>query len=447
MNSSKASLMMKPTQLSLMESVKWAAFRVLERLSDLRGNAVRQTSDSKMLSDLSDQRTLWVFVSTIGELNAIDPFLRTFHAERPQWPLVLITDHDHYRDIYQARYPDATVFISHGHSKDAEKLANRLPPALLVVAEIPCLPSDAPCRFAYAFLYEAKKRQARVLLVNGWLYHYQPSCRMDAVENRFFRRHFVRLFDVACVQNEEVRECLLREGAEPERVVVTGNVKFDALSNENWSPAQARSPILLSALLASGRVIIVAGCVTGYDEQKRVLDAFVHLREHYPNALLVLGPRHPEVTEHMVALKSFLNERSLTNQFRSCIDDIALSEDTACLVLDTIGELRDFYAAATLAYVGVDHNVLEPLSFLKPVTVSPGWESTYPSYPVYCAMLKAGGVLQVESDVDLVSVWLKSIEEPCQYEEQQSFISQILQQAMGATERCLSIMQNFGKSI
>jgi 3-deoxy-D-manno-octulosonic-acid transferase len=65
------------------------------------------------------------------------------------------------------------------------------------------------------------------------------------------------------------------------------------------------------------------------------------------------------------------------------------------LILDTIGELRDFYAASTVCYVGVNHNILEPLAFGKPVTVSPGWEATFPSYPVYELLRGTEGVLRV----------------------------------------------------
>lgn len=61
----------------------------------------------------------------------------------------------------------------------------------------------------------------------------------------------------------------------------------------------------------------------------------------------------------------------------------ALPADTVVLVLDTMGELRDFYATASVAHVGVDHNAREPLGFGKPMTVSPGWGRTYPSFPVF----------------------------------------------------------------
>lgn len=434
-----------PTKPSVMEPVKWAVFRALEKLTDLRGNAVAMSTES--LPAPAGQKALWVFVSTIGELNATAPFLRELHARLGQLKLVLITDHEHYRSPYLAQYPDAIVYVTGGHSRDAHRLAQHLPPAMLIVAEIPCLPSDAPCRFSYAFLRTAKKHGAPVCLVNGWLYHYKPACRMDDIENRLFRREYARLFDAACVQSKEVRACLIEAGAAPARVTVTGNIKFDAMQRTDWTPSQARSPVMLSALLASGRPTIVAGCVTDYTEQHRILDAFSELRSRHPKALLVLAPRHPEVREHMVALEGFLTERGLNGQFRSRIDDAPLADSTACLVLDTIGELKDFYAAATIAYVGVDHNILEPLSFEKPVTIGQGWEKTYPSYPVYRAMLESGGVLQVSVEENLGAIWLRLIGQTDAISEQITKTKKGIDMEKGATQRCLSALDPWVKAL
>ena len=154
---------------------------------------------------------------------------------------------------------------------------------------------------------------------------------------------------------------MLAGGADPVRVTVTGNIKFDAMQAVDWSPAKARSPAMLRALIDSDRPVIATGCVTNFAEQEMVLDAFVSVRAHHPDALLILAPRHPEVGERMQTLSGYLEQRSLPAVFRSALPDAPLSAHTACLVLDTMGELRDFYAAARIAHVGVDHNVLEPL--------------------------------------------------------------------------------------
>ena len=388
--------------------LKWQLFRLLERASDLRGNSA--ASQAQMTPPEAPTAALWVFVSTIGELNAIDPFLQELATRLSHLKLVLITDRPHYRASYLDRYPNAEVCVTLGHGDDARALARNYPAKLLVVAEIPCLPSDAPCRFSFAFLLEAKRRGAPALLVNGWLYHYAPTCRMDAIERSLFQRDYLRAFDFICVQTPDTQSQLIEAGAPSERVAVTGNIKFDAMRRAEWSPAQARSPQLLGALIDSARPVIVAGCVTNFAEQQMVLDAFAAVRARYPDALLVLAPRHPEVRERMQSLHEFLTQRALAAVFRSAIDDAPLHDEIACLVLDTMGDLRDFYAAATVAHVGADHNVLEPLGFGKPVTVAPGWESTYPSYPVYRMLFDQSALLEATDAAQLQTHWSHAID-------------------------------------
>lgn len=426
------------SKIALLTRVKWGVFRLLERLSDLKGNSA--AGHLELTLPAQPLASLWVFVSTIGELNAIDPLLREIVARLPQLKLVLITDHPHYRSSYLARYPAAEVCVTRGHGADAATLTKHYPPQLLVVAEIPCWPSDAPCRFSFAFLLAAKQAGAVTVLVNAWLYHYTPASRMDSIERSLFQADYVRAFDAIGAQTAETRQHLLAAGADPERVQVVGNIKFDAMPPSDWSPALARSPALLGALIASARPVIVAGCITDYADQHMVLDAFLSVRKQHPDALLVLAPRHPEVAKHMEALRGFLAQRSLPGIFKSAVADTPVALDTACLVLDTMGELRDFYAAATVAHVGVDHNVLEPLGFGKPVTVGTGWNTTYPSYPVYRLLMDAHTLTEVTTAPQLASTWLDLIDNADHYRSNVQAISQTLSQARGAVARHMDLL-------
>lgn len=422
-------------KISSVTRVKWGLFRLLERLSDLRGNSA--AGHLELTIPASPIPSLWVFVSTIGELNAIDPLLREIITRVPHLKLVLITDHPHYRDSYLARYPHAEVCVTRGHSTDAAMLARHYPPQLLVVAEIPCWPSDAPCRFSFAFLLEAKHADAATVLVNAWLYHYQVASRMDSIERRLFKGDFLRAFDAIGAQTEETRQHLLAAGADANRLVTTGNIKFDGMQQISWNPGMARSPAMLGALITSSRPVIVTGCITDFAEQEMVLDAFSKVRISYPKALLILAPRHPEVLERMQILRGYLDRRGLKVVFRSALADAPISDQTACLVLDTMGELRDFYAAAKVAHVGVDHNVLEPLGFGKPVTVSTGWDTTYPSYPVYKTLMDSNALLEAQDAAQLLTHWLQLLQQPAQYQARIVAIASKLADLRGAVARHL----------
>jgi 3-deoxy-D-manno-octulosonic-acid transferase len=180
--------------------------------------------------------------------------------------------------------------------------------------------------------------------------------------------------------------------------------------------------------------------VTNLDDQQAILDVFRMVLVARPQVLLVLAPRHPEVRERMEKLESFLQERDFDYVFRSRLKGAQLNPDTQVLVLDTLGELKDFYAVATLTYVGPNHNVLEPLAFDKPVFVKPGWEATYPSYPVYRLLLDNGAIVETSENRDLARAWMEFLTNETRYHSHVREMDLVLSREMGATKRALDLL-------
>jgi 3-deoxy-D-manno-octulosonic-acid transferase len=171
-----------------------------------------------------------------------------------------------------------------------------------------------------------------------------------------------------------------------------------------------------------------------------VLDAFSLLLERHPTALLVIAPRHPELAERMAKLHEFLTDRHIQYCSRRALGDDSVGDAVSCLVLDTIGELRDFYAAATIAHVGVNHNALEPLSFDKPVTVIPGWLASYASYPVYCLLMARQCLHQVGNSAEMADRWAQLLNDSVQYRDDVARIKVALHDCGGATDRNLALL-------
>lgn len=387
--------------------LKWMLFRLLESLAVRRTGAPITPVSNPDPPVGHRSGSVWVYVSTIGELNAIEPFLELLLAEITPLPLTLVSDRRVYRESYLRKHPDAYVYEIDGTSEDIERLTALTPPRLFIIAEIPCLLSDAPCRLPFAAIRTAKLNASPVALINGWLYGYPPPSRLDAVERSLFGRDVLKSMDVIAVQTEEVKERLIAEGASADRVHVTGNTKFDALKPRSWTAEGKRSERLLRSIQQSGRPVIVAGCVTDYEDQILILEAFEGVRRRVPSVLLVLVPRHPEQTERLRRLDRYLTSARIPHENRSRLGDIPLPADLSVLVLDTMGELLDFYAVSTVSFVGRDHNILEPMAFGKAVTALPGWEATYPSYPVYRLAMDVGAVHSAQGAEDLCEIWTR----------------------------------------
>lgn len=348
---------------------------------------------------------LWVYVSTIGELNAtsnlIDELLNVYSDSQ----LVLLTDHPHYLDAYLKKYPDATV-INHGESgKLIHEQIQKYPPFLFLIAEIPLALFDAPCRLSFKTLYYAKQMGSKIIAVNGWLYDEKPACTMDTLESALFAKAYTEIIDQFLIQQSSDIQKLVDLGVNKNKIYTTGNLKFDDLVS--GSPA----PLKKVEIIESERMVMVSGCVTNISEQELILETFNLLKQEIPDLLLIMAPRHPENKERMSTLGSMLKDSGFKFLLRT--EQVKPVESIIdILVLNTIGELRNFYGLGDICYVGLNHNLLEPLSLYKKPYVTPGWDDQYPSYPVYKKLKDHNLILEAENKnpSSLTSIILETYE-------------------------------------
>jgi 3-deoxy-D-manno-octulosonic-acid transferase len=103
-----------------------------------------------------------------------------------------------------------------------------------------------------------------------------------------------------------------------------------------------------------------------------VLHAHRLVQERYPDAALVLIPRHPE---RFAAVRTYLHKEGC--RFVARTDGLPCTSDTEVFLVDTMGEVPLFYAACDVAFVGGTlvpvggHNLLEPAALGRPVITGP----------------------------------------------------------------------------
>lgn len=197
---------------------------------------------------------------------------------------------------------------------------------------------------------------------------------------------------IAC-QSADDKARFLALGASPEQLRVFGNVKFDVeLSKDEqediakWQERFGNRPTLIAASTHEG-------------EEKIVLTAFSKLKKHYPNALLLIAPRHPE---------RCLSVKSLAENYRVAMRSQSMHEriDSDLFIIDTLGELMIFYGCADVAFVGGSlvphggHNVLEPILAGVPVISGPYMHN----FNAIKKVLLAKGGLQIVDDANALSM-------------------------------------------
>jgi 3-deoxy-D-manno-octulosonic-acid transferase len=182
-------------------------------------------------------------------------------------------------------------------------------------------------------------------------------------------------------------------------VQVNGNIKFDIEIPEQVRRAGAD----LRAQFAS-RLVWVAGSTHG-GEEAAAIAAHRRLLEQRRDALLILVPRHPQRFDEV---RGLLGKSGL--QFVTRSSGAAVTREVTILLVDTMGELLHFYAAADVAFVGGTlvpiggHNLLEPAALGVPTLCGPYVSN---AQDVADRLINAGAVMQVHSGTELSVALLK----------------------------------------
>ncbi|MGA6926219.1 MAG: 3-deoxy-D-manno-octulosonic acid transferase [Desulfosarcina sp.] len=163
-------------------------------------------------------------------------------------------------------------------------------------------------------------------------------------------------------------------GAPAHRVRVNGNVKVDVrISNPDKTMIENLKRLFT---LDRHTPVWIAGSVRGA-EAEIVLEVYARLATQVPGMVVVVAPRHIQRSSHIADLA---RDRGIPWQFRTDLGQPGAGRQAPVVILDTIGELRNLYALATVVFCGASlvpmggQNVLEAAVWAKPVLFGPSME-------------------------------------------------------------------------
>lgn len=366
--------------------------------------------------------SLWVHAASLGEVNAIAPVVRELLPKLPRLALVVTCTTTAGRDQARRLFPQAAACLL--MPLDLPFLLRpwmrRFKPRLLVIAETELWPN---------LLVQAKAYGAQVLLANGRLT--QRSFDRYRLLGRAFAGVLEQV-DLFAMQAEADAQRLAALGARRARLVVTGNTKFD-LSGDVATAKEGAEPLRRRLGWKASMPVLVAGS-TRPGEEPMLLDAFRAVRKALPLARLVLAPRHLERSDEVAGL---LKRGGLKLARRS---QGAAAAEADVLLLDTLGELRAFYALACdggAAWVGGSfkdfggQNPLEPAAVGVPVFFGPSMRH-FPE--VAQALLDAGAAQQVEAG-SLAAATLALLADPKEHRRRAEAAEACVAQRAGASQR------------
>jgi len=330
-----------------------------------------------VLQVIKGSRPIWIHAVSVGEVMAAHPLIRELKKKYPHRKLILstVTVTGNYTARRRVPEADAVFYFPFDFPCIVRRVIQGINPQIVLVAETELWPN---------FFRELKRAGIPSAVINGRI---SPSSHKNYRKlNKFFSQVFdnVTLF---CMQSEADAVRIKDIGADPEKVMVTGNLKFD-----QRLPVNTSTPVSI----ASGKKVITAGS-THRGEEATLLDVFKHLRQKYPDLLLIIAPRHPERFNEVEGL---INKAGYDCQRRTKLHGPVKD----VLLLDTIGELRSFYSLCDIAFIGGSlvkvggHNLLEPAAMKKPVIFS---RYMFNFKEISEALLSAGGGIMVKDKTEL----------------------------------------------
>lgn len=347
--------------------------------------------DPSLATALAGQRTVWVHAVSVGETMAVKPLLKALKESFPGIRIVLSNVTETGRSIaLKTAEADHCIYFPFDYGFALKRALEQVRPALVVVVETEIWPN---------FLRATRKMGIPSVLVNGRIS--DRSFGRYLILKRFFRPVLANVA-AFCMQTAEDCRRITAIGADPARVHVCRNLKYD-IPVTPPSPGQKRewrAPFRIPA----EALVIVAGS-THAGEEEAVLAAYRHLVAAGRDCVLVLAPRHPERTGEVAAL---LEDAGLPFTVRTALDQRKeLFRAGEVLLVDTVGELLKFYAISDLVFVGGSlvatggHNILEPAAMGVPVVFGPHMHNFREAAAL---ILSCGGGLQVQDGAELTKV-------------------------------------------
>ena len=301
---------------------------------------------------------VWLHAVSVGEVQACAPLVGALRRRHPQLPLTVTTFTPTGAARARALFGDTAEvrYVPYDLPGAVRRFLKRVDPRLAVIFETELWPN----------LYrECGRRRVPLVLA---------SARVSERSLGRYRRLGALFSDalsqasIVAAQGEADAARFRALGADAGSTHVTGNLKFDFELPEDL-PERGRQ---LRSRYAPTRALWVAGS-THEGEEAAVLEAHRQVQGTHAHALLVIAPRHPARFAQVAQQLAQAGVRFARHSERGADGGPA----PFVLLLDSVGELLEFYAAADVAFVGGSlvpvggHNLLEPAALGIPVLTGP----------------------------------------------------------------------------
>jgi len=370
-------------------------------------------------------KSILIHAVSVGEVNAAIPLIKALMERYGDYDFVITTVTPTGSDRVQQIFGNSVfhLYLPYDLSGAVKRFLKKINPELAVVMETEIWPN------LFRF---CKKKGIPIVVANARLselslkgYKWVQSLATMAVNNTKF----------VAAQTKTDAQRMIRLGCDADKIYVVGSLKFDIIIEEEI----IKKGKAIHKHCAKNHLIWIAAS-THQEDENELLDAYVFLKKKYPKLLLIIVPRHPErfqVTAQACIQKGF------NTQLRSKCGLYDINADV--FIVDTMGEMLEFYAASDIAFVGGSianiggHNVLEAAVFNLPVLVGP---NTHNFAEITQLLHKCGGSRLVKNADDIIDSMQKLINSAEIRKSMGNAAAKLVKENRGAVKLTMKLIAN-----
>lgn len=366
-------------------------------------------------------RPLWIHAASMGEAALIPPLAQTLGKSLPSVPLAVSTMTQTGRQRAAKVRPGDSFFLPLDFPISVMLALSRVRPSALVLMETELWPN---------LIWLAAARGIPVVIANARLS--EKSLPWYRAFSFLFRPLLNRTAAIACQSDDDCRR-YQSLGIVPGKAFKAGNIKFDSIRGP--AGPEERQARRQKFGIEPDDLVLVAGS-TRPGEEEVVLEAWRMLSSR---VRLIIAPRHPDRFDQVERL---LSQRGLAYARRSRLPESP--SGWSVLLLDSMGELVEAYAAGDIALVGGSfapvggHNPLEPAALGLPVAFGPHMFNARDSAR---SLVEAGGAAQADGPERLAEILMRWINDPAERRACGEKARQAVERQQGASERIARIMK------
>ncbi|MFB3895353.1 MAG: 3-deoxy-D-manno-octulosonic acid transferase, partial [bacterium] len=377
------------------------------------------------------KKTVWIHAVSVGEVNSVRPLIKAIKTSYPDWTIVLstITGAGQQFARKTVKEADFIIFFPSDLPWSLHRFYRYINPQLLLIVETELWPN---------LISMAASRSIPVALVNGSISG-QSASRYRKI--RWLFQPILNLVTLFLMQSAAESDRIISFGAPPNKVINTGNIKFD-VTIPVLNDAEKQQYVSLFGFNTTQPILLVGSTHPG--EETIILRVYTELLKQIPDLKMILVPRHPHRADEV---SKEIESQHFTYLRRSQLDQSEIRNlQSAIILVDTVGELTKLYSLATIVFVGGSlvpiggHNILEPAVLGKPVLFGPYMQETIDSTDL---LLNAGGGIQVKSEQELIAKIATLLSHPEERQRLGENAKSAVIANQGATHRILDLLGNY----